>query len=61
MTMSVKLLSAWKQVLENCKVKAGENLVFLLADHSNHTGFTVSTSSRTLESTRIWLTRHRRE
>jgi 2,5-dihydroxypyridine 5,6-dioxygenase len=35
MTLSVKLLSAWKQVLELCKVQPGENLVFLLADYSN--------------------------
>jgi 2,5-dihydroxypyridine 5,6-dioxygenase len=35
MNLSVKLLSAWKQVLELCKLKAGENLVILAADHSN--------------------------
>ena len=35
MSLSVKLLSAWKQVLELCRVKPGENLVFLVADHSN--------------------------
>lgn len=35
MTFSVKLLSAWKQVLELCRLKAGENVVFLLAEYSN--------------------------
>lgn len=35
MNLSVKLISAWKQVLELCQVKQGENLVFLLADYSN--------------------------
>ena len=35
MSMNVKLLSAWQQVLQGCKLKAGENALFLLAEHSH--------------------------
>ena len=33
--MNVKLLTAWQQVLQSCKVKQGESLVFLIAEHSH--------------------------
>ena len=33
--MNVKLLTAWQQVLKSCKVREGESLVFLLAEHSH--------------------------
>src|SRR4051812_24505337 len=33
--MNVKLLTAWQQVLGACKVKQGEMLVFLVAEHSH--------------------------
>lgn len=35
MTFNVKLLTAWQQVLEGCKLKPGESVVFLLAAHAH--------------------------
>ena len=53
MTLSVKLLSAWKQVLELCKVKQGENLVFLLAEHSNPEHVAAGRAAATMLGARI--------
>ena len=48
MIVSVKLLNAWKQVLELCNVKAGENIVFLLAEHSHPEHVAASRTAATL-------------
>jgi hypothetical protein len=44
---TIKLLEAWKHVLGLCRVKSGENVVFLLAGHSHadhvHAGRTAAT------------------
>jgi len=53
MTFSVKLLSVWKQVLELCKVKPGENLVFLLADYSHPDHVAAGRAAATMLGARI--------
>jgi len=53
MPFSVRLLDAWKQVLERCKVKPGENLVFLLAEHSHPEHVAASRAAATLLGARV--------
>jgi 2,5-dihydroxypyridine 5,6-dioxygenase len=53
MSLSVKLLNAWKQVLELCNLSRGENVVLLVAEHSHPDHVTASRAAATFLGARI--------
>jgi len=53
--MNVKLLTAWQQVLTACKVKPGEALVFLVAEHSHPDHISAGRAAATTLGARVLM------
>ncbi|MSQ73507.1 MAG: 2,5-dihydroxypyridine 5,6-dioxygenase [Betaproteobacteria bacterium] len=53
MSMNVKLLNAWQQVLKQCNVKAGETVLFLLADYAHPDHVAAGRAAATLLGAKI--------